>query len=161
MEDVSDGLRAILTPATVIVGVGNRLRGDDAAGVALVDRIAGRVRLACIDAGVAPENCLGKIVSLSPDTVLLVDAADFGGSAGEARVVGPADLAAGGISTHGLSLSMVSEYLRARTGARIFVVAIQPGVIALGEEGLSPAVAAAVGELADILMGLRGSDARV
>ena len=71
-------LHGRLRGKTVIVGIGNSLRGDDGFGPALVQRLQGRVRPVCIDAGVAPENYLGRIVKEQPDTVLLVDAAHLG-----------------------------------------------------------------------------------
>jgi hydrogenase 3 maturation protease len=44
----------------VFVGVGNRFRGDDAAGPVIIDMLADRVPHA-IDAGPSPENATGAI----------------------------------------------------------------------------------------------------
>lgn len=132
---------------TVVVGVGNRLKGDDAAGPAVVDLLAAQRTVACIDAGVAPENHLEKIVALKPDTVLLVDAVHFGGKPGEARLFEAEQIGPGGLSTHGLSLQMTCEYLGARRPVRIFLLGIQAGSADLGQ-GLSPPVERATREIA-------------
>ena len=71
---------------------------------------------------------------MNPDTVLIVDAVDFGGIPGECRVLKPEDIVSGGISTHALSLQMVCDYLKARIPVRIFLLGIQPEVVEFGEE---------------------------
>ena len=67
------GLKSLLSNASklCIVGIGNRMKGDDAAGPMLIDLLDGRTKATCIDAGVAPENYLEKIVAAKPDVVLL------------------------------------------------------------------------------------------
>ena len=111
----------------LILGVGNITRGDDGVGSLLVQNIAGRVEACCIDAGIAPENFLEKIVRKDPDTVLIVDAADFGGDPGQIRVLAPSQLASGGLSTHALSLQMACTYLNLRIPAEVYLLVIQPG----------------------------------
>jgi len=68
---------------TVIVGIGNIMKGDDGAGPSVIEKIQGKVKALCIDAGTAPENYLGKIIKENPDTVLFVDAADINCLPGE------------------------------------------------------------------------------
>jgi hydrogenase maturation protease len=143
-------LRRILTGRVVIVGVGNRWRGDDGAGCALIDRAAERTSAVCLDAGVAPENFLEKAAAARPDTVLFVDAASFAGDAGEIRIFTPDQIAPAGLSTHALSLKMAAEYLKVRTGARIYMAGIQAGTREPGET-LSPPVEDAVAELSRAL----------
>jgi len=53
----------------VFVGVGNRMRGDDAIGPALIDLIKGRVPHA-IDADGAPENVTSAIRRLEPAVIV-------------------------------------------------------------------------------------------
>ena len=67
----------VLRGKTVIVGMGNPLRGDDGFGPALIERLRGKVSATCIDAGIAPENYVGRIVKETPDTILLVDVASW------------------------------------------------------------------------------------
>lgn len=145
-----EGLRKVLRGEVCILGVGNRMRGDDGAGPALVDRIAGRVGAEVVDAGMAPENYLEVVVKKKPDTVLVVDAVEFGGRPGEIRVLEAGDIAGGGLSTHAASLGLACEYLTRRTSAAIFLAAIQPGSSRLGEP-VSREVGEAIGALADLL----------
>ncbi len=159
-----DRLAAHLVGRVCVVGIGNRLAGDDGAGSALADRLAGRLaarregRLTgrIIDAGVAPENHLEPILRDQPDTVLLVDAVHFGGRPGSIRLLDVGALSAGGLSTHATSLGMIRSYLGGRSSARVVLLGIQPGQLRLGA-ALSEEVAASVEAVAERLAGLLGS----
>lgn len=130
-----------------VIGIGNRLKGDDAAGPELIDRIAGRSRFHCLDTGVAPENYLEKIARIKPDTILLVDAMDFGGEAGSCRLFSADQVTGGGLSSHALSLRMTCDYLQQRISVHIFILGIQPAQVNMNRP-LSEAVGATVEKLA-------------
>jgi hydrogenase 3 maturation protease len=139
-------------PRVAIVGIGNRLGGDDAAGVALADRLsaraAGREDILVIDGGSAPENITGPVRRFRPDVTVLIDAAQMGGDPG---AVGWVDWRrAGGISasTHTLPLTCFAQYLVDEVGCEVVLLGIQPAHRAFGEP-LSPAVRQAVDRLAD------------
>lgn len=149
-ETFFESLREALGERTCIVGIGSRLRGDDAIGPRVIDGRPAGVRGAWIDAGSAPENFLEPIVQTDPDTVLFVDAVDFGGQPGEYRLLEPAVLDGVVLSTHAGSLRMLSDYLEARTGARVAVLAIQPERLDPGS-GLSPRVAESVDRVIGLL----------
>ena len=149
-EVATTRLRAVLTGRVCIVGVGNRLRGDDAAGPRGIDERHSGTRALWLDAGTAPENHLETVVRAEPDTVLIVDAVAFGGDPGEWRVLDAKELDRVAVSTHAGSLGMLSDYLSSRSGARVWVLAIEPKRIELGE-GLSRSVANAVREVARLL----------
>ena len=172
-----DRLEAHLVGRVCVVGIGNRLAGDDGAGSAVAERLAdglrsptarcaesdarvgllaGRVAGRVIDAGIAPENHLEPIVRSGADTILLFDAVDFGGEPGSVRLLDPRALAGGGLSTHALSLRLVCEYLCARSPARVVLLGIQPGQLRLGR-ALSDAVASAVEAVASRLVALLGA----
>ena len=146
-QPLTDDLKQNLKGRVCVVGIGNRLKGDDAAGPKLIDLLAGHGRFYCIDAGVVPENYLEKIVGIKPDTILLVDAMDFGGEAGSCRLFSADQVAGGKLSSHALSLRMTCDYLQGRIPARIFVLGIQPSRVKMNEP-LSAAVKAAVEKLA-------------
>jgi len=154
MPDAAHALAASLAPLLTgrvcVVGVGNRLAGDDAAGPAVIDALRGSAAADCLDAGDAPENFLGKILALAPDTLLIVDAVCMGGAPGEVRVLDPDRLDGAGISTHALSLDVACRYLRARREMRIRIVGIQPAAADPGAP-LSEAARAAVRLVADAL----------
>ena len=149
-------LRELLAGRVCIMGVGNRHRGDDGAGPRLIDARHPAARGVWLDAGVAPENFLEPIVRTKPDTVLIVDAVAFGGLPGECRLMDAMAMDMTVVSTHAGSLGMLSEYLSARSKARIRVIAIQPEKID-AREGLSQPVEKSVLELAAVLSELLAS----
>jgi len=147
--DLRTSLQTLLRGRVCIVGVGNRQRGDDGAGPRLIDERRPGTRGVWLDAGVAPENFLEPIVRTNPETILIVDAVAFGGIPGELRLIKTTAIDMVAISTHAGSLSMLSEYLSARTKARIQIMAIQPE--RTDGDGLSQAVEKSVLELATML----------
>lgn len=144
-----------------VVGVGQALRGDDAAGPLVVRRLRDLLdaneRLCLVDAGHAPENCLGPIIRFQPDYILFIDA--IVGHQPPGAVVWLAGEAAEetGGGTHTLALSTLTEYLTAATGAPVGIIGIQPAGLALGDP-LSPVVAAAVEQVAATLAGYWRND---
>ena len=141
----------LLKPPVLIVGVGNLLKSDDAAGIVLLERLKGVVRAQFLDCGVAPENYLEKIVSIAPNTVIILDAVDLDQPPGTIRIMKAGEIARGGISTHYLSLRMFVDYLNNRLEAvNIFLLGIQPQSVALGE-GLSDKVNTAIDRLVEEL----------
>lgn len=130
--------RNILQGKVVIVGIGNIMKGDDGFGPALIDKLKGRIKAECIDAGTAPENYLGKIAKLDPETVLFVDAAYVGGEPGKYQVLRGEELLKTGFTTHDISPKMLMDYLAEETRASIFLLGVQPERISLGDEMSAP-----------------------
>ena len=62
----------------LLLGVGNRLRGDDGVGSYLVKRLQKKMKIPLIDASDVPENYIGPIENSGANLVLVVDAADIG-----------------------------------------------------------------------------------
>ncbi|MBL7156597.1 MAG: hydrogenase 3 maturation endopeptidase HyCI [Candidatus Omnitrophica bacterium] len=118
--------RNILKGKTVIVGLGNTLKGDDGAGPSVIEKIQGKVKALCIDAGTAPENYLGKIIKENPDTVLFVDAADINRLPGEYALLEKQEILKTGFTTHDLSPAVLIEYLSKETKADMYLLGIQP-----------------------------------
>jgi hydrogenase maturation protease len=149
MQAAADMLDNCLDGDTVIVGIGHRWRGDDAAGPALIDRLSGRVSARCLDAGDAPERHLGAAAGAS-DTILLVDAVDFGGAPGEVAVFAERDLPDRFGTTHDVPLRLLMGYLRAQSGAAVLLLGIQPADTAFGAPMSGP-VRASVELVAEML----------
>jgi len=83
---------------TIVLGIGNQLGGDDAAGIRLVGILNRRLhgakapypaQVTAIDAGTAPESYTSVIRRHRPDLLLLVDAADMGLPPGALRIIRP------------------------------------------------------------------------
>ena len=132
---------------TLVVGVGNALRGDDAAGLEVARRVhdlapALEVRSLDGDASALAEVMEGH------EEVAVVDAARSGAPAGTIHVLRAdgAPLPSGlGSSTHRFSVAAAIELARAlgRLPARLDVYALEGEDFTLGAP-LSPAVAAGV-----------------
>ncbi len=127
-------LKRLMKGRVVVLGVGNRFRRDDGAGSLLAERLEGQTNVYAIDAGAVPENYLEKVARSRPDTILILDAVDFGGAPGDLRILEPQLVGPSGVSSHALSLQITADFLKARTQARLAVLAIQPADIGLGTE---------------------------
>lgn len=135
-----------MTGAVVLLGVGNRLRGDDAAGCLLVDELAGLDSAHVMDCDATPENFLQPVARLAPAAILILDCCDFGGRPGEFRLFDRsqvAELSYGLLSTHTLPLHPFIELLVRETGAEVSLLGIQPQHIEFAS-GLSDSVRAAL-----------------
>ena len=133
-------LRSHLKGKVVIIGVGNSLRSDDAAGSILADRIKDKVPYKVYDTGTAPENYLSKIINEQPDNIVIIDAVDFGGKPGDCCVFEGAKIRTANLfSTHNASISMVINYLQSNLKVDIIILAIQPRTVSLGD-GMSQEV---------------------
>jgi len=141
-------LKLHLTGKVVIMGIGNTLRSDDGIGSILATRIQDKVPYIVYDGSSSPENYLGKIIKDKPDTILLIDAVDFGGASGEIRLLEGEDIqTVNFFSTHDASISLAISYLKNSLKAvGIFILAIQPKVLAFGDK-LSPEIAEALDKL--------------
>jgi len=141
------GLEAFLCPAAVLVGVGNRLRGDDAFGPRVLDRLRGRVGWPFCDVGEAPENHIGNILAHRPQCVLLLDAVRWGRSPGTIGFFRAKAVPFGGCSVHRPSLRLVLELLSHGGRCRTALLGVEPEATAFGAP-LSVAVARSIERVA-------------
>ncbi len=143
-------LRKILLQRPLILGIGNELRGDDAAGVALVRRIAQSGYSPTLLVYANPENYLERIARIPHTVRLWIDIVHFGAKPGEFRIFRPEEIEQFAISTHNFSLTVVFRYLQASRPAEDFLLGIQPAATALGAP-LSAPVQRRVALLADFI----------
>jgi len=143
-------LAGVIKGKTVIIGIGNPLRGDDGFGPALVASIDGKVDALCIDAGTAPENYTGKIVKVDPDTLIIVDAVHLEKEVGAVKVLKGEEIESRGFTTHDLSPNMFMEYIKNNTRADIYLLGVQPGNLGFGSD-MSDPVKKRLAELGAIL----------
>ncbi len=141
-------------PRVAILGIGNELNGDDAAGVWVVRELAARLTatpgVLLIDGGVAPENYTGPLRRFQPDLVLEIDAAHLEEAPGTTRWIDWREADGLSASTHTLPPSVLAGYLISELGCQVSLIGIQPASLELSDP-LSPDVERAVRQLADAL----------
>jgi len=138
------------------VGMGSELRGDDAAGVVIVKRLAELAksgvcsRCLFINGGSAPENVLGEIRAFQPEIIVFIDAAILGEAPGTIRLIDTSREKISGVSfcTHSLPLTIIADYIRQAVPCEIFVIGIEPVDMDFRPDcALSPPVAQAAEEV--------------
>lgn len=141
-------------PRIAIVGIGNPLRNDDAAGMLVAREIQHREQAAdashllVIQAGHAPENVTGELRSFAPELILLIDAADMRDVPGTISWVPIQSIEGMSASTHSLPLSMLARYLTLELNCMVALIGIQPKSNDFGET-VSVEVTQAVHEIVD------------
>jgi hydrogenase maturation protease len=147
---------------TIVVGVGNRDRGDDAVGPIVCDRL--RAQLG-VTTAIRTFTCEGSILDLAlhwdhDDRVVIVDAMQPGTTPG--RIVtfdataGPLPTP-GAVSTHEIDVSVAIELARAigRMPAQLFLVGVEAAQTEWGTP-LSAEVEAVIGVVVDLVDDLIG-----
>ncbi len=136
-----------------LVGVGNELRTDDAAGLEVVSRLRSKLG-ATPAAGVkihgtsaAPERLLGTLAS-KHGKIVVFDAVDASMGPGGVVFRPMADTMYGFFGTHNIPFRLVPG-VSGRLGD-IFLVGVQPASLEVGE-GLSDAVRESVNQIAGVV----------
>lgn len=160
-ESLRQTLRQLQPPdrllRVAIIGVGNEMRGDDCAGVftarTLRYVLSARPGMLIIDAGSAPESCIGQLRAFGPDLVLFIDSADMDADPGSIQWL-DWQVTGGTIGTHGFPLSLLAQYLCDEIGCMIGIIGIQPVQTDLGtpfSSSVRQAVARVVQDTTSIL----------
>lgn len=144
-------LKEALKGRVCIIGIGNRLRGDDGFGSIVVERLKGKIDAVFFDAGTAPENFLGPITKAKPNSIIILDTADLGSSAGDIDILNKDDILKVGFSTHDTSPATFIKFLEKETGGDIFMIAVQPKNTGFGQE-LSKEVSERIENLQELLL---------
>ena len=123
----------------LFVGVGNLLRRDDGVGVVISRQIVERPEILSLTVEVSIENYIGKINSLEPHELVLIDCMDLGRPPGSYRLLALEDLEDITFNTHNISLGKLADFFQYPS----YVLGIQPASLEFGES-LSPSVEDAV-----------------
>ena len=109
-EQLLKDIRPYPLSRTVFVGLGNRSRGDDGAGLLLVNVLKKQPVLKnarFLNAGTNPENFLEEILKNDPQLVIFVDASWWGGRPGEISWIAADEIANNQFSTHAYSMDII------------------------------------------------------
>lgn len=143
-------------PKVAILGIGNELRGDDAAGVIVARELnnacsglpnpSGAGRSLIIEAGAAPEAFAGQLRRFAPDLVIMIDAAQLNEPPGTIRVIEWQDTLGLSASTHSLPLNVIAQYLISELACDVIILGLQAAANDF-DTPLSPAMRRAVDEV--------------
>ena len=147
-----------------MLGVGNPMRSDDAAGLLVARLLSQRDwdldtdRVLILEAGQAPENSTGELRRFYPEVVLIVDAADMEETAGTIQWIPEESIDGMSASTHSLPLSLLARYLKLELSCTVAILGIQALSNEVGEN-VSPEVLEAIDEIvAELDRRIRGVD---
>jgi hydrogenase 3 maturation protease len=73
-----------------------------------------------------PEAFTGKVIDYEPTHVLLLDAANFRGEPGEAKLISSTQIGGSSVSTHSLPLTIFISYLEKTLDVDVKLLGIQP-----------------------------------
>ncbi len=110
----------------LVMCIGNRDGGDDAVGPYVADKLKNDFTV--IDAGAVPENYTSVVKKHDPKNLIIVDAVDMSLEPGEIRIVPKEKIGVMHISTHGIPISVMINYLEQYVENIIFI-GIQPKVM--------------------------------
>lgn len=135
----------------LILGVGNRLRGDDGAGPDLIKQLKGRVDAVLLNCEEEPERFLDQIAAMKPDSILIVDALELKSHPGSVAFLEEDQMERRSLFSHHASLKLFIECVKGETGAKVLVLGIQPKSIEIGQ-AMSSEVKESLSHLRDILI---------
>jgi hydrogenase 3 maturation protease len=144
-------LNLLRDSTTVIVGIGNILKGDDGAGPLVCQQLKrAKICADLIDAGTVPENYIQPIIKKAPQNLLVIDAIDFGATPGTVRIFKPGQLDSHVISTHSLSPRLFVDMVCQNISVDVYFAGIQPAQIQL-DQTVSAQVNHAIQQLSQTL----------
>jgi hydrogenase 3 maturation protease len=122
-------------PSAIIalVGVGNELMGDDAAGMLVIQHLKTSLSADSlfkpVEGGPAPENCTGVLRRMNPSLVVFIDAGNINESPGRIGFFSSDE--AEGVSAfgHTLPLQVIGKFLESELDCKSVLLLIQPETI--------------------------------
>lgn len=117
------------TNSVALVGIGNPLKGDDAAGLVVIHSLQDldlSDNLYRIDSGAVPENCSGVLRKIQPALVIFIDAADMGMEPGDIALFDLEQIEQVSGITHSLPFGILCQYIKAEIDCEVWVLGIQP-----------------------------------
>ncbi len=112
----------------VVMSIGNPIKSDDNIGNVILKRIKLK-NVKKIKAETTPENFIDELKKYKK--IIIIDALDFKGKAGEVRVFKPEEIKDVLTSTHSIPINLLKKFL---PDSEIKIIGIQPKNIEFGEE---------------------------
>ncbi len=112
----------------LIMCIGNIDGGDDAIGHYIANKLQSYKHITIINCGTVPENYTSSIKKYNPKRLIIIDAVEMDLEPGEIRIVPKEKIGRMHISTHGIPISVLMDYLEKYVES-IFFIGIQPKTI--------------------------------
>ncbi len=119
----------------LFIGVGNVLKRDDGVGVMISKQIIERPDIKSLTVEISIENYIGKINSMKPGEIVIVDCMELGSTPGTYRLLALENVEDITFNTHNISLGRLSDFFQYPS----YVLGIQPQSVEFGDH-LSPLV---------------------
>jgi hydrogenase 3 maturation protease len=160
-QQILQQLNQLRGSKTLIIGIGNTLKGDDGAGPLVCERLAqaspsatpkqaGKTHAEVIDAGTVPENYIQTIIKKAPQNLLIIDAIDFGAPPGAMDIFRPEQISSFTFSTHSPSPRLFIDMITRQIKVDVYLIGIQPAQTQLGQSTSTP-VSKAIQQLSQAL----------
>jgi len=127
-------LQSVLALRPAIIGIGNELRGDDGAGIAIIKKLLHIGYPSALAVYDTPENYLQKIATMEGESRLWIDVINWDSEPGNYRIFLPKDIHHFAISTHNYSPTVLLEYLKPLRPLPDYFLGIQPLDLSLGSQ---------------------------
>jgi hydrogenase 3 maturation protease len=147
-------LKALRGTRTVILGIGNTLKGDDGVGPLVCQRLTeGGAGADVFDAGTVPENYIQPIIKKTPQNLVIIDAVDFGAAPGTIKLFEPEQLSTIGVSTHAPTPRLFIDIIKKSIEVGVYFIGIQPAQTQIGQP-ITPQLTQAAEDLASLLLNI-------
>jgi len=113
----------------LFVGIGNVLKSDDGVGVYICNNIKNHANILSLTVETGIENYIGKINTLKPDILVLLDCADLRSPAGTFKILEVNQVQDLTFNTHNISLRRLSDFFE----MPVYILGIQPEKVDFGE----------------------------
>ena len=130
-KDTQNKLKEIFqTKFTLFVGIGNALKSDDGIGIYICKNIrqTNKIKTLIVESGI--EKFVGKINSIAPEVLILVDCTDFNKDPGFIDFLPIEQIQDFTVNTHTISVKRISEFFKMET----YLLGVQPKNVKFGEE---------------------------
>ncbi len=114
----------------LFVGIGNAIKSDDGIGIYICKNIKTKnnIRTLIVESGI--EKYVGKINSMDPGILILVDCTDFNKQPGFYDLISVNDIRDHTFNTHTISVKRISEFFKMEK----YLLGIQPENVKFGEQ---------------------------
>ena len=113
----------------LFIGIGNLLKTDDGVGVYISRKIKNKGNRSSLTVETGIENYIGKINSLAPEILVLIDCVELKSAPGTFKLLELSQIQDLTFNTHNISLRRLSDFFE----MPVYILAIQPEKVDFGE----------------------------